>query len=183
MYQKIKAELMKTLNLMNSDAEKELKVSEMTVGSKVEVINADGTLEVAPDGEYTIGEDMIVVKDGLIESINGDKGEPKEEMEEEAPVDENAAMKAELDAMKEAVELLKEEIEKLKASVDETSTSEEMMAKEFSTQLNTLNETIKVLIDTPAEFSKTNESVKVKDSKDEKMMAAAKLFASLKKSK
>lgn len=183
MISKLKAELKKVLSLMSTESE--LKVSEMVIGGKVELIDSEGNLEVAPDGEYQIGEDTIVVKDGLIESINGDKGEAKEEeeMEEDTPadeVDEKEAMKAELDAMKEAIAQLKTELEALKTSLDESNATEQNMASKFNTQLETLNETIKLLMSTPAEPSRTNESIRVKDSYDAKMLEAAKLFSKFK---
>ena len=69
----LKEELKKALALFSADNQPALKVSDMVIGGKVEIPDAEGTLSDAPDGEYTVDKDVIEVKDGQITSINGNK--------------------------------------------------------------------------------------------------------------
>lgn len=184
---KIKDELKKTLSLLMAEQAPEVKVSDMVIGGKVEVVNSDGSLSDAPDGEYTVDKDVIEVKDGLIVSINGEKA-PKEDapveeakMDEaptDAPVDPNADLKAEVEALKAETESLKAAIQEIKDAMAGNADAEQKMSEQFSKQVEDLNATIKTLMDMPAEFSKTNESVKVKDDKEAKKNAWSAILAS-----
>jgi hypothetical protein len=191
----VKEKIKDVLKALGAFAENqpELKISEVAIGGKVEVINADETLAPAPDGEYTTEDkDVITVKDGFIVLINGEKGEeekvadePAEELaeeevkEEEAPVE--ADWKAEVDALKAETEALKAAVEELQKGLADKSEAEEKMSADFSKQLTDLTETLKVLSVMPAEFSKTSSNNLVTDSKDEKMKAYARIIASNKK--
>lgn len=184
---KIKEELKKTLGLLEAEPATELKVSEMVIGGKVESVNADGTLSEVADGEYKVGEDVIEVKAGQIVSINGEKekeeeapAEAEKEMEEEIPTEEAPATegwKEALEAYKAELDGLKLEIETLKEALGASKEIEEKMSAEFSKQLGDLNETLKVIANTPAEFSKTNQSPLEKDAKERKLSAASSLWA------
>src|SRR5690348_2950449 len=116
--QKVKDEIKKTLNMVNEDSFEEnqpapeLQISELVVGGKVEVINSDGSLSPAPDGTYKVDDNEIEVKDGLIESINGEKETPKET----APVDNSNE-----DFSKQITEL-KSEFDAIKSFADEQKT-------------------------------------------------------------
>lgn len=76
-----------------------LKISDLVVGGKVEIINVDKTLADAPDGDYTLSNgDILTVKGSLIESIAGqDKPTPvddKKEVEVDAAADDKAVAEA-----------------------------------------------------------------------------------------
>ena len=184
--QKIKEEL-KKISEMFSSSEPEIKVSEMVVGGKVEMVNTDDSLSDAPDGEYTVDKDVIVVKDGQIVSINGEtetKPVEEEQAADDVPTEDPAKednsmaeLKAEVDALKAETETLKAAVEELKGAM----VKDEAMSAEFTAQLNTLNETMKAIAVMPAEFSKTSTNTVVKDSKDDKIKAYAKILASNKK--
>lgn len=166
----------------------ELKVSEMVIGGKVEVINSDGSLSPAEDGEYTIDKDVLVVKDGQIVSINGETEtapvEEEQAAEADAPVVEDvpadADWKAEVDALKAETETLKAAIEELKKAMEDDKASEQTMSAEFSKQLTELTNVFKVAINTPFEFSKTNQSAIEKEAKENKMLIASNLWANRK---
>ncbi|MFT3912239.1 MAG: hypothetical protein QM737_22620 [Ferruginibacter sp.] len=186
MFNKIKEELRKTLaSLTNSEqmaapTTDEINVSDMVVGGKVEIVNPDGSLSDAPDGEYDYNGHKLEVKDSLIVSIDGDKGEqkPAEDMANESPVQDAPAkdsndMQAQIDELKSAIEEIKKQL------ADGQAANQKMAAEseKFSEAINSLNETIKAILVTPAEFSKTNTSIKVKDEKEAKINAFTKVLA------
>lgn len=188
--EKLKEELKKTLGLLVTPSDEkfanqpELKVSDMVIGGKVETVNSDGTLAPVMDGEYTIGEDMIEVKEGLIVSING---ETETVDTNEVPKDENMAdtsitdaLRSEVDALKAETENLKTALEELKKAMQDDTAQEQTMSADFNNQLSALNETIKTLVTMPVEFSKTSNNNVVKDTKDEKMKEYLKILASTK---
>lgn len=182
---KIKEELKKTLGLLNNDGtQPQIQVSDMVVGGKVEVVNPDGTLSPAPDGEYTVDKDVIEVKDGQITSVNGaeetapaDKKAPEEKMAAPDMQSEIDALKAETESLKAAIAELKKAIEDDKA---EDAAEDQKMSAEFSKQISDLNETLKVLAAMPSEFSKTNQSPIVQDVKEAKILAASNLWSNRK---
>jgi len=146
----------------------DLVISEMKIGGKVEAKDTEGNVVPAPNGEYTVGSDVIEVKDGFIVTLNGDKeAAPEEQMADEAPAEDTpdvAALQAQVDSMATEIETLKAAIEEMKKTMSADTSKED--AEKFSKQLQELNDTIKLLITTPAEFSKTNESIVVKDDKE-----------------
>jgi hypothetical protein len=162
--------------------EGELKVSEVAIGGKVEIVDGEGNLQPAPDGEYQYGEDVLTVKDGLIEAINGEGKQeetPAEEIEaaEETPAEEPAQDEPkandELEAVKAELEKLKAEIAEIKAAISGAATKEEMAAikQEVDASYGEMNRTLATVISTPAQFSQTSNNNVVKDSKDEKTNA------------
>jgi len=207
-FSQIKDELKKTLKLLLADQSQQLQISDLSVGGKVEIINADGSLSPAPDGEYQVDDNSIVVKDGQIVSVNGqtdgntnpdgDSNPVQEEMKNptpETPAEEAAETPAD-DAKEEndttnKLESMQAEIDALKAIVkswqdaqtekDAKDASEQKMSADVVNELNTLNQTIKTLIGIPAEFSKTSKSNIVADSKDEKLKEYARIIAATKK--
>ncbi len=169
----------------------EIKLSDKAVGAKVELVNSDSSLSTAPDGDYEMEDGTkFTVKDGLITEYNGDKGEAKVTAEEtkveaaDAPVsdapNEVADLKAQVEALKAETESIKATIEEVKAMCGKYAEAKDQSV-EFSKQLETINETLKGLIKTPAEFSKTTTNNVVKDSKEEKMNDLARVFAGLNK--
>jgi len=152
----------------------DLVISEMKVGGKVEAKDAEGNVIPVPDGEYTVGEDVIVVKDGMIVSLNGETEEaPAEQMADDAPTDEPAK---EDDGVQEKLDAMQKEIDELKASI-ESMKVEASKEETFSKQVEKLTDSIKMLMSMPAEFSKTNESIVVKDSKEQKIKEYARMLA------
>lgn len=124
---------------------------EIAVGTKV--TNAEG--DATPDGEYVIAENVIIVKDGAVESIEPKvtEEEPEtpaeeepEQMEEETPetpaeeepetteeeTGEIDALKAEIDTLKAEIEAVKAELEAMKNLLKEPKA--EPIEEEFSKQ-------------------------------------------------
>jgi hypothetical protein len=187
------AEVQKTMAVLAgfSSEPSDLKVSDMVIGGKVEMVNSDGSLSPAQDGEYTIDNDVIVVKDGLIVSINGETETnprdeaPKQEenLAEDAPVDEPVKqddLKAEVEALKAETENIKAMVEELKAALASKNEAEQKMSADFAAEIAALNETLKIVATTPAEFSKTSTNNVVKDSKEDKMKEYARILKSSK---
>jgi len=80
---KIKVEILKSLKsiighyasekVWSSD---EIKISEQAVGGKVEIVNPDGSLTDAPDGDYVMDNGFsFTVKDSMISVIEGEAPE------------------------------------------------------------------------------------------------------------
>lgn len=76
---------------------------------------------------------------------------------------------------------LKGEFSTLKSELEIQKENETKLSSEFSEQIKTLNETLKVLVKIPAEFSKTDNTIIAKDSKEEKMNQMVEAFKKLKK--
>jgi hypothetical protein len=189
-YQKIKEALSNALKFAEeTHKESELQISEVALGGKVELVNPDGTLSPAPDGEYTVGENTFTVRDGFIVELNGEKADeqpkdetpsenskPEQEMAEEPkqgnPAQEQpneiADLKAQLEAQAQAIEELKQAIASMQEAIGQNETKESEMSAQFSNQLTELNDTLKQLAAMPAEFSKTNTSNRTKDSNKQK---------------
>ncbi|MFT3908317.1 MAG: XkdF-like putative serine protease domain-containing protein [Ferruginibacter sp.] len=174
--------------MLAAKTDAEIKVSDMVVGGKVEVVGEDGSLQPAPDGEMDYNGHKLEIKDGLIVSIDGDKGEdkPAEEMAdapvEDAPVEDKPKddMQAQIDELKSAIAEINK---KLDAQNADTSKMEEMAAQ-FTKQIDQLNETIKAILHTPAEQFKaqsTNRLETLKNEKAAKVDNWMKLLASAKK--
>jgi len=185
-------EIQKTISMLSGfSSESELKVSDMVIGGKVEKVNSDGSLAPVEDGEYTIEKDLLVVKDGLIVSINGetemkpkDEAPKEEEKLEDVPVEDPAPendWKTEVEALKAETESLKVTIEEIKKVMAENTVEEQKMSADFTAEIAKLNETLKVVATTPAEFSKTSTNNVVKDSKEDKMKEYARILNSNKK--
>lgn len=162
----------------------ELKISEMVVGGKVELI-VEGELSPAPDGDYELEDgSKFTVKDGVIASIVGqensettevENAEEKPEQTEEAPEANNEVeeLKAKVDQLQSTVDALAKTIEELQSA--EVSAKSEVEA--FSKEVSELHSTIKQLAKIPAEFTKTNNKQTVKESKEEKLFELAKILS------
>lgn len=164
----------------------EIKISQMEVGGKVELIDANGELQPAPDDEYELetGE-KFTVKDTLISAIEGREETKEEEPKEEEPVMEEMA-KEEAPAEEPVVEInfqtqieeLKEELETLKTLFaemkDQCATKDDLGG--FTQQVEQLNTNIMTLAKVPVEFSKTSTNLQVKESKEERLIALARIL-------
>lgn len=204
----IKKEMIKTFkNLLGLYFEKvytdsEMKISDKSVGSKVEMIGADGSLSDAPDGDYVMDNGFsFTVKDGMIESIVGEEApvEAKEEdvpaEDEEVPADEEE-VKAEdvpveeevpaedapdeMDARVKALEDKVAELLDMIAGMVEQKMEADKAVEAFTAEVKSLNENIQLLAKVPVEFSKTNTKKVVEESKEEQLFNVAKLIGSLK---
>lgn len=110
------------------------KIEERKVGAKVEVIDANGELANAPDGEYTFEDGFtFTVKDGVISEIAGEApveeeaSMPEEEdkpEEEEKPEEE----KAEVDYQAQ-IDDLKKQLEEIKSMISGVPSEEEMKSQ------------------------------------------------------
>lgn len=124
----------------------QVKVSQKEVGGKVEMIEADGTLSPAPDGDYQMEDgSTLVVVGGVITEIKSEekpaeietetKSEDKEEemveevIEEEVPVEEVIEEEAPVEESK--VAELESKVAELEAKVDEMAKAMELMISEM----------------------------------------------------
>lgn len=181
----------------------ELKISAMEIGGKVEMIDAEGNIQPAGDGEYEMESgDKFTVVDGMIAELNGEKAEEKPEEEvpveaaeeekeeekeeapaEEAPVEEVKEEEPKEDEKQMQIDMLKGELEAMKAAVEELkaliagSVSKDEMNQFSSEVLGNL----KKLASIPAEFSRTTNSNVIKDSMEEKLLDLARIHGSIKK--
>ena len=197
----IKSEIVKTLkNLLGFYSEEtlakvyseaEIKISQREVGGKVELVDAEGNLSDAPDGDYEMEDGFkFTVKGGIIDAIDGQEA-PEEAPKEEAPVEqaEDAPsedtpeavipdcveeLKAKVSELEGIVQVLVQAMEELKGSTEVAATKEDV--SQFSKQVSELNATIKQLAKVPVEFSKTSTNNTVKDSKEEKLLEVAKML-------
>lgn len=174
MLNQIKNELIKALSTLKGQKfEEELpsdtvKVSERVVGGKVEIIQPDGTLETAPDGEYELSDGFkFIVKDGVIASIDGET----EEMEVEQPNDNQSNVEGEIATLKDEIAAIKEAI----AALTQNSASTQEVQK-FQAEFEKLNETLLKLAKLPTQFSQVNPSNVVKDKTEDKLMDFVKRF-------
>ncbi|MET0462291.1 MAG: hypothetical protein ABW007_04030, partial [Chitinophagaceae bacterium] len=165
-------------------SDSEIKVSDKAVGGKVELINADGSLSDAPDGDYELEDGTVLtVKGGVIEAVNGEKPEeaPAEEVEaaeetasdapsEEAPAEDDKDQKiADLEA---AVAALVQEISDIKSALSGSASKEDVQG--FAKELGSLNAILAKLAKIPVESSKTNQDNRLKyQFEDSKMQLAA----------
>lgn len=169
---------------MNEDkvwTAEELKVSEKAVGGDVSLISEDGTLVPAPDGEYNYDGDVLTVKDGKVEAVNGKTEEKVEETEaeveaetEETPAEETPAEPNEVEALNERLSALENKFDELltaiglsatKEDVNQYSSKIEALEAKFSTTNELLNKILKV----PVEMSKTTQSNIIKDTNTKKV--------------
>lgn len=165
--------------------EGELKVSEVAVGGKVEMVDGEGNLIPASDGVYEYGGHSLEVRDGVIVSVDGDKPaeeapgqnsaqEVKEEMSEEA-----SALPSEIESLKAETAELRKMIDEMKNAVAEFATQKDV--NHFSAHVLELTDLIKKLANVPAEFSKTSTNNVVKDSKDEKLTDVTRIINNIRK--
>ncbi len=212
----IKKEIVRTLQSLvgiyfgKTYSKDELNISDKSVGGKVEIVTADGTLAPAEDGDYAMEDGFaFTVKDGMIESIVGQDAPAEEEApaEEDKPVEEAAEIPAEApveEAPAEEVEAPAEEVAEdtavadlqtavadLTAKVDACMKALESMNMEkqnnteaiekFTKEVAELNNNIQTLAKVPVNFSKTNTSKFVEESKEEKLLSIAQMIGSINK--
>ena len=156
----------------------EISLSDRVVGSKVELINPDGSLTVAPDGDYQVDDFEFTVKDGLISAIEGQK-EPVDEQMAETPAPQPnpyiEALKAEIATIKEQVTQL---VNAMSGLNDTAATKDDV--KKFQSVVETLNSNMMKLAKLPAEPSKTNNTFEVKNENNSKLEEFAKMLNSKK---
>jgi uncharacterized protein YukE len=198
----IKKELVKALSLMKADnielaatniTKDQVKISgDIAVGTKVEKVNADGSLSPLEDGDYNLDGNEFTVKSGVIDSIVGqDKADAGNETPAEdategsiggdsanaAPVEDETEDDSEISNVQAQIDELKSEIETLKSSMADMMKSFQGMSQvatkgdveKFKTEVENLNSTITKLAKIPVELSKTNQSNVVKDKTEEKL--------------
>lgn len=162
------------------------KIANREVGQKVEVVAPDESLTNAPDGSYEFEDGFkFTVKDGLIESIEGQETpkeeEPKEEQAAvETPVEdkkEGQADPKELEDLKSTVADLQKQIDEIKSMFSNVPTAESM-SKEFEEIKLEFKSVFEKFTKIPAEESKVVNSNVVKDANKKKF---EEFVASLKK--
>jgi hypothetical protein len=181
---KVKEETQEMASQVYKDSE--LKISEKAVGGKAEVVNTDGTLSVCPDGEYELEDgSKFKVKDGLISEWNGENSANKKEEVKagDQPAGDNkpdqvAELKTALESLKAETDSIKQAVEEIKAMCANYAKADD--AANFTKQLDEINATLKIIANTPAEFSKTSTNNVIKDSRDSKMSDLLKVYANLK---
>ncbi|RZK45904.1 MAG: hypothetical protein EOO97_00275 [Pedobacter sp.] len=163
----------------------ELKISQREVGGVVELIDGEGNLSQAPDGEYTMEDGFqFTVKDGQIEAIAGEdkpaEEAPADEVKaedvptEDAPAEDVAAdpnkevedLKAQVADLEAKLTALIGEVEAIKASTEVAATKEDVA--EYSKAVTELNSTIQKLAKVPVQFAKTNQTNEVKDQQEQR---------------
>ena len=174
-------------------SDSELKISDKSVGGKVEQINSDGSLTPVEDGDFVMQDGFsFTVKGGVIESIVGQEKvveqaveddtkpevetpaeeateTPEQEAEDETKVDER------LTAVEQAVAEIKAMLDSMKMEKMESAKAIET----FTATVKELNTNIQTLAKVPVEFSKTNKTASVEESKEEKLFAVARMFGSI----
>ena len=176
---KFKAETFKAYKI--KDSEQSIEIAELAVDAEVLISTPTGS-EVAPDGDYTLEDGAeIKVADGKISEVVKEPAteEPEAEQElateedkvEDAPVaDEDKSKKeAELQAK---IDELTAELEKLKAGFSAYPTKAELA--KFQSDLT---DELKKLENIPAEFSKVDNRVELKDQPTDCYAELAKSYA------
>ena len=162
--------------------ESEIKISALEVGGKVELIDADGALTDAPDGDYEIADgSKFTVKDSLITAVEGQEAPEEEVVEEVAAEDEAPAEEAPVEDTR--VADLEAKVEGLESTIAEIKSMLEGDAEsnaEFIKQVTELNKNVKLLASTPAEFSQVDKSITEVENKAVKTSEIARLLGSLK---
>lgn len=170
----------------------ELKISERVIGGKVEAVNPDGSLAPVEDGDYAMEDGFaFTVKGGMIESIEGQ--EPVEQSEvtddtptsgttevEQAEVVEPVEAEPEVDNTDERLTALEEAVAEIKSMLESMNSEKMESAKaieQFNSTVQELNNNIQTLAKVPVEFSKTNKTPVVEESKQHSMECLASLFA------
>lgn len=144
------------------------KIESREVGAKVEIIDADGTLVSAPDGEYEFEDGFkFIVKDGVIESIEGEVEAPEVEVEAKEKVDEKEEEKMEEPDYQGQIDSLKKEIEDLKSMIMGVPSKEDM-SKEFGLIKEEFKSIFEKFSKVPAQESKVNKSNILKDEQKKK---------------
>ena len=176
----------------------EIKVSSMEVGGKVELINPDGSLTDAPDGDYVMEDgSAFTVKDGMISSIVGQDQSvqvvnQEEVSTEELSVTDQAPVEEPVQPVEDSkVSELEIKVSELEQKVNDLISSMESMQSEkmesekvinqFNEQVSLLNKNITELAKVPVEFSKTNKSVTVEESREDKLSVLATIIGNAKK--
>lgn len=183
----------------------ELKVSAKEIGGKVEMIQADGTLAPAPDGEYAMEDGTsFTVKDGVIETLVGQDAPANDMAEVPAEVDaaivdapeatpespaedtspEDAVdMEARISALEGSIAELAKKLDECMANMGNMESQKLESAKEieaFNKTVQELNTNIQTLAKVPVEFSKTNKKVVVEETKQDQLFELAKLIGRVK---
>lgn len=179
--------------------ESELQISQREVGGKVELIDGEGKLQPAPDGEYEMADSFkFTVKDGQISAIEGEKEEekpedkpegeqqPDEQAEEtpaDAPKDEaQPEPNKEVEELKAFVGELAKVVADLQAQIAEMKQSQEQApvaaskeeVEEMNKQLTNLFSALKKI---SFESSKTNGNPLLKDDRDAKYQHLQKILS------
>jgi hypothetical protein len=148
------------------------KITSREVGQKVEITDTDNKLVNAPDGAYELEDGFkFTVKDGLIESIEGQDAKV-EEQGEETSTEETATQDdtTSTDPAKE-IEDLKTQIADLQTQIDEIkamcqgAATEEGMKSEMAEIKNEFKSVFEKFTKIPAEESKVSNSNLAKDIK------------------
>ena len=162
-------------------SDSEIKISDKAVGGKVELVDADGNLSDAPDGDYEMDNGFkFTVKGGVIASIEGEE-KPKEDAPVEAdatdtPVEDAPAEDSKYAELEARVTALEQAVADMNSSVQAAATKEDLGA--FTKEVETLNSNIQLLAKVPVEFSQTTKNNTVKESKEDKLLALAKMIGS-----
>jgi uncharacterized protein YlxW (UPF0749 family) len=173
----------------------ELKVSDKVVGGVVEMIAADGTLSTAPDGEYIMEDGFhFMVKGGVIETILDKDGNPIVEVEEEElsdytpseqPIMTGETVSTEMDIVEDVTSIesslfelynrvmeMEGKVTELQNQLAEMTTQKmesEKAIETFNKVVNELNNNIKTLASVPVQFSKTDNSAKENEEKQNRL--------------
>ncbi|RKR82656.1 hypothetical protein BDD43_2841 [Mucilaginibacter gracilis] len=175
------------------DGDTMVNYGELVKGAAVEISTSTGS-EPAPDGEYNLSNGVsFTAKDGKIDKVIAD-GKSEEDLgDDEDSTDEDLATVAPEveDETKEvapeaenptlAIQTLIDKINELEGIIKTIQgvmptmpTKQEMSA--VTDEIQKLNKAIGVLAETPAEFSKVNNTIEAKNDKASKLEALASLM-------
>jgi hypothetical protein len=175
-----------------------VRISDKSVGSKVQKVNSQNELEDLADGDYTMDDGFaFTVKDGLISSIVGVEDEIMSEDEVPSTGSTESVVtepQTEEEMAKKEDEYIKKEDmsayeDRLKAIEDTLLAVTEMVNKikedksveQFSKVVSDLNENIKTLAKVPVQFSKTTKEQAVTEDNGDKLFDLAKIIGTMNK--
>lgn len=167
----------------------EIKISDKVVGGKVEMVQPDGSLAPAADGDYKMEDGFsFTVKDGAIASIEGEQPieqteETPVEAAEDVPTEEQPTEDttvADLTARIDALEKQFADVVAMMQGVQASKEEEMKQVEQFNSIVTELNDNIKTLAKIPVKFSETNKTPSYQESRQEKLADVAKIIAGLK---
>lgn len=162
----------------------EIKISDKAVGGKVEMVQPDGSLAPASDGDYKMEDGFsFTVKDGVIASIEGETPVEEEapvEAAEDAPTEDQPTEDTTVADLTARIEALEKQFADMVAMIKQAEDTEMKSNAEFTAIVKELNENIVTLAKVPVKFSETNKTPSYQESRQEKLADVAKIIAGLK---
>lgn len=144
------AKLLLNFKMIESDKGVLIIDSELAVGVEVSVEDAEGNVKPAPDGEYTIDNQKVIIKDGKIESI--------EEIIPEEPANEEPTVEPETMAEEPATEEPTVEPDEKDLRIEELEgllKDRDAIIEELTAKIKELEEKLNQPVEEPVKMSAT----------------------------